>query len=142
MIEEDNKMIELYAWANIWGDELQEDEYSCYSRIVEPLIKSKLNEFHWLENPSLGIMNFQYLNGELTLNVILKTNRFKKSSQDVFDIFNYIAEIAKGSYGLIYMYDSENLKGKDNVFQVFVLKDGALKEAIDPFLSPILPDID
>ena len=38
--------------------------------------------------------------------------------------------------------DSENPEGKANVFQVFALKDGVLKEAEDPFLSPIFPDVE
>ena len=134
-------MVELFAWANIWGDEAQEDEHSSYSRNVEPLIRSKIDEFHWLEEASPVVMNFQFLNGELTLNIMLKTNRLRKSSQDVFDLFNYIVEIARGSYGLIYMYDSENPDGKNNIFQVFVLKNGALKEAVDPFLSPVVSNV-
>lgn len=134
-------MVELYAWANVFGNDAQEDNHSNYASIVEPLIRTKINDLH-LGDLYLGRINLEFLNGELTLNTVIKGNRFRQEFQDVFDLFNYIAEIAEGSYGLIYMHDSENPEGKDNAFQVFVLKNGALKEAADPFLSPIFPDVE
>jgi hypothetical protein len=134
-------MVELYAWASIWGDEVQEDEHSCYADVMESLIRSKMNDLN-LGVLFSGRIHLEFFNGGLTLSAVIKGNRFRQEHQDVFALLKYIAEIAKGSYGLIYLHDSENLDGKENVFRVFVLKNGALKEAEDPFLSPIFPDVE
>ena len=54
-------------------------------------------------------------------------------------MFEKIGQIAKGSYGLIYLYNDEDTQGKNNIFQVFSMVRGKIYEKEDPFLSPIIP---
>ena len=51
-------------------------------------------------------------------------------------------EVADSSYGLIYLYNDEDINGKQNQFQVFSLARGIVKENKDPFLSLIIPTIE
>lgn len=54
--------------------------------------------------------------------------------QDIVELFRAIALRATGSYGLLYVWDNEHLV--PDRFRVFVLRNGSLTVAEDPFLSP------
>ena len=61
------------------------------------------------------------------------------------NLFQYIAKIAPGSYGLLYIRDDEDhLRGNDyeNCFRVWRLCRGTLIELDDPFLSPAIPVVE
>lgn len=57
---------------------------------------------------------------------------------EVISLYEYIAEIAKGSYGLLYV----NSEREENQFRVLVLRKGSLEWRDDPFLSPLIPMIE
>lgn len=58
------------------------------------------------------------------------------------ELYQNIGKIAEGSYGLIYLYNDEDMNGKENQFQAFSLARGIVKETTNPFLSPIIPTIE
>lgn len=87
-------------------------------------------------------MNLTYLNGELTLSVSIKANRRREEVNNIFDLFETIADKAKGSFGIIYFHDDEDLNGKDNEFRVYLLKKGEVIEVNDNYLSPIIPSLE
>lgn len=55
--------------------------------------------------------------------------------QAIMDLFNFIADKAPGSYGLLYVENDEDAEHPGH-FRVWVLARGALVEHGDPFLSP------
>ena len=66
-------------------------------------------------------------------------------NEPVVDLFRWLAENARGSYGLLYIHDDEDFKrGSDytNRFRVWKLTLGQLEELDDPFLSPYMPTVE
>jgi len=68
------------------------------------------------------------------------------------EILRWLAENSPGSYGLVYLHDDEDegdgshARGRDgtdhsNEFRVWRLLNGRVDELDDPFLSPIVPNI-
>ena len=134
-------MIQLFGWAAIRENYTVDNEDENIESIENEL-RERIKNFGWLKTPGLGILELKYLNGDLILNISIKANRFRQESKDAFELFDLIAEIAKGSYGLLYFHDEEDLHGKDNTFQVYVLAKGLIKKKDDIFLSPLFPTIE
>jgi len=61
---------------------------------------------------------------------------------DALELFEWLAQNARGSYGLLHLEDNEDQEGFNNQFQVYVLKKGKLTKQNDPFLSPRIPEIE
>ena len=60
---------------------------------------------------------------------------------DVLGLYRYIAQVAPGSYGIVYIYDDEDA-ANSNAFRVHVLARGTVTEHSDPFLSPFVPVVE
>lgn len=129
-------MIELHGWITIRETYKatfeEEDNLDC---LVEEIYRQ-------IENLSWFKPRIQVQNGEYFINFTIFCNRKNPEIYEVFQLFNKIGKIAEGSYGLIYLYDDEDVKGKENQFQVFSLARGIVKEYNDQFLSPIIPTIE
>ena len=127
-------MIELHGWVTfrdtykvVWEDN---------TRTVVGEIQEYINKLYWFK-PEIKVRN-----GSWYMNFSIFSNRKNSETEEAFALFQKIAEIAEGSYGLIYLYDDEDNTGKENQFQVFVLARGIVKETNDIFLSPIIPTIE
>lgn len=129
-------MVELHGWITI------RETYKEYSveenslSLVVSRIQGEINSLSWFK-PEIKAQN-----GECFMNFSLFANRINPQIQEVFELYQNIGKIAEGSYGLIYLYNDEDINGKENQFQVFSLSKGLVKENIDPFLSPIIPTIE
>ena len=55
---------------------------------------------------------------------------------DVIDAFGRIAELAPGSYGVLYVHDDEAWGEDSNRWVAWVMKRRAVTAEADPFLSP------
>lgn len=129
-------MIELHGWVTIretYKATFDEEEK------VDLLVK-RIQEI--IEKSSWFKPEVKAQNGDWFIEFSIYTNRINSQTQEVFELYKNIGEIAEGSYGLIYMYNDEDTNGKENQFQVFSLARGIVKENIDPFLSPIIPTIE
>lgn len=62
----------------------------------------------------------------------------------VIELFQWIADHAPGSYGLLYVHDDEDARGGSHSleFRVWRLARGALEARPDPFLSPVTPTLE
>lgn len=130
-------MVELHAWATIRESyEVDNEEDNIHNIVKE--IQQYIKDFNWISD----LCVLEFYNGSPSLSVVLFKNRFTQEVKEVFSLFEYIAKIAKGSYGLIYLYDDENTEGKENIFQVYSLARGKIAENKDTFLSPIIPKIE
>ncbi len=127
-------MIELHGWVTIretYKVTFEEDNEGIF---IE-MIKKEIKNLSWFK-PQIKI-----LNGEWFLEFTIFANRKNSQTEEVFKLYNRIGELAEGSYGLIYLYDDEDV-GKENQFQVFSLSKGSIKEFRDSYLSPIVPTIE
>lgn len=129
-------MVELHGWITIretyraiFEEEEKIDE-------VVARIKDEINKLSWFK-PEIKTQN-----GEYFIEFTLFSNRINPQILEVFEFLIRISKLADGSYGLIYLYNDEDVNGKENQFQVFSLARGVIKENTDPFLSPIIPKIE
>ena len=128
------KVIELHGWVTIretYKVTFEEDKENTF---IDNIKKE-------IENLSYFKPQIKALNGEWFLEFTLFANRKNPETEEVFQLYNRIGELAEGSYGLIYLYDDE-VKGKGNQFQVFSLSKGSIKEFSDSYLSPVIPTIE
>ena len=127
-------MIELHGWVTIretYKVTLEEDN----DNIFIDKIKKEIENLSWFKS------QIKALNGEWFLEFTIFANRKNPETEEVFQLYNRIGELAEGSYGLIYLYDDE-AEGKENQFQVFSLSRGSIKEFSDSYLSPVIPTIE
>lgn len=126
-------MVELHGWVTIRETYKVTDEDNIDVIITQ--IKKAIENLSWFK-PQIKV-----LNGDYYIEFSIFANRQNPETQEVFRFFKHIGEIAEGSYGLIFLYDDE-MKGKENQFQVFSLARGIVKEFNDSYLSPIMPTIE
>ncbi len=82
------------------------------------------------------------MNGEYYINCTVISNRKTQEVIDILKMFHYIGKIATGSYGIFYLRDDEDINGKENKFQVFILSRGTIREEEETFLSPFIPIVE
>ena len=129
-------MIELHGWVTI--RETYEATFweEDHIEMIVQNIQDEIDKLRYFK-PVLKAMN-----GDYYLEFSVFSNRKDSRSQEIFELYKRIGEIAPGSYGLIYLYDDEDTVGKQNLFQVFSLARGIVKEREDSFLSPVIPTIE
>ena len=128
-------MYEYHGWANIREDTffIEEDNIS---NIIESIRHYILN-LKW----NSGILDIIPVNGEYHL-ILSGFSNHSFVEKDIIELYNFVAKISPGSYGLLYVRDDEDTNGNDNRFRVFVLSRGNLCERKDPFLSPFIPVVE
>ena len=126
-------MYEYHGWAMIRDTVGEESEGEQLDQIYQ-LLEERVKSYNWV----LGLMDLRWVNLYPHLSVAGLNNHYTNYADEVFEIFNYIAEIAPGSYGILYTIDSDY----ENKFRVYVLSRGKLKEHDDPFLSPFVPVVE
>ncbi len=87
------------------------------------------------------VLDVRFVNGEAQLWAAGSKNHAMPIKQELLDLFTFVAHVAQGSYGLLYLHDDEDPEHL-NVFQVYVLARGVLTAHADPFLSPFVPMVE
>ena len=132
-------MIEYQGWATIREAYREEDEdEAALAEIASELVMrvGELAERKWCE------ATFQNINGALRVFVMGYRNHATGDWPDVMSLFEWIAANAPGSYGILSCHDDEDTEGRDNEFQLYVLRRGTLKRSFDPHLSPYFPKVE
>lgn len=129
-------MIELHGWVTIRETYKASFDEEEHLDLLVKRIQDKIMKLSWFK-PEIKVQN-----GDWFMEFSLYTNRITKRTLEIFELFKQIGKIAEGSYGLIYLYNDEDLNGKENQFQVFSLARGVIREHRDSFLSPIIPTIE
>jgi succinate dehydrogenase hydrophobic anchor subunit len=70
------------------------------------------------------------------------TNHWSSDEEEAFELFRFVASLAPGSYGLLYVWDDEAQNEQENMFRVWRLARGFLTQHADPFLSPCIPTLE
>lgn len=134
-------MFEFHGWATIRfspENRDREDEDALQDGVVER-VASYVWKLGW--NPTAGeVLDIRCTNGETQVWVAGFRNH-AGIGEVLLDLFRYIADVAPGSYGLLYTLDDEH-PSFANEFRVHVLARGTLTERADPFLSPFVPVVE
>ncbi len=130
-------MININGWICI--RESYNDEMNDQPKLIALIksIESKIAEELNYDNEHY---NLKSVNGEFYLSITIAHNH---RSQHPFEFLQWIATNSIGSYGIVYVQDDEDyLRGNENKFKVWRMKKGMLDELNDPFLSPVIPEIE
>ena len=127
-------MLEFHAWITI-RETYKVEEEDNYDGIINE-IQKKIKDLKW-NSPQL-----KFLNGEGYIEFSVFSNRKTEEIDELFEFFTFIAKIATGSYGLIYMLDEGDLNGENNEFQVISIYRGILHRKKDYYLSPFIPTVE
>jgi len=130
-------MIEFNGWAIIRESFREEDDNDELLNLIVKQIEQKISTE--LDNGN-EIYSLNCLNGTYHLSIMVNHNH---RTEHVIDFFNWIAEISKGSYGILYVQDDEDIeRGNENKFKVWSMKKGKVTELNDIYLSPINPEVE
>lgn len=136
-------MYSAHGWATIWPsyknddtvDDLLDQMDALRDRIANHIQQLSLDRTEQqMKNPFAEI---HALNNETHL-WLSGNNNHAVWHETILDLFQYIADVAPGSYGLLYSENDED-REHPNQFRVWVLARGTLTERGDPFLSPHFP---
>lgn len=127
-------MFELHSWLTIRETYKNEDELDNNTFIES--VKKIILEF------SNNEISLKTKNGICYIEFSIFSNRKTVEFDNLIILYHKIIHIAKGSYGIIYLWDDEDFNGKDNEFQLFIIKKGKMYEEKDRYLSPCIPIIE
>lgn len=138
-------MYSAHGWATIWPsyknddavDDLLDHMDALRDQIADHIQQLGLDRTEQQMNPFAEI---RPLNNELHL-WLSGNNNHAVWHEAIMDLFSYIANVAPGSYGLLYTENDEDPK-HPNQFRVWVLARGVFVERVDPFLSPHFPVVE
>jgi hypothetical protein len=129
-------MYEYHGWATIRESASIEEDEDQYELAIQQL-QEYLQELEW---PS-GVLDLRAVNGDFQLWIAGLNNHKPVSKYDPTEVLKKVGEIAPGSYGVLYVRDSDDLEFS-NQFKVYSLIRGEITEHNDPFLSPFIPKIE
>lgn len=150
-------MFECQGWITIresyfCDDDPDNRKMSYALEQIWQLLDSRKKEFGTAKTQGLfpvieDVMNFSITpitqNGITRLIFLGETNHKDNRWNSALEIWNKIAKIAPGSYGLLYFWDDEDMKTETQGYmQVYVMKKGEVILKKDTFLSPTNPEIE
>jgi len=131
-------MFEFHGWVNIKMDDSDDADIDILDTRLNELseqIEDKINNTEW---PNCILRLYRGLNGE---NHLIMTGFRNHRQQKIIELFRWIAERQSFSYGLLHVRDDEE-SGYENVFRVFSMARGKVKETTEELLSPCIPKIE
>lgn len=130
-------MIEYHGWVNIWDTVFVDESDDSRRLAIAADVRSRLEE---LSNAT-RILELRWINGQCILCIAGSTNHRTQDVTEVIRLFEWIAKVAPGSYGLLYLLDDEDPQGKDDEFQIFKIAKGKMTIEKDRLLSPCQTEI-
>ena len=132
-------MYEYHGWINIRitpGELKEGDEEILWKLKVhfEKIIDNFANYSNIAELRTINGEHFAWFTGS--------SNHRSSESEELLNIFQLIGEQASGSFGILYVWDTEELGGLANEFQVWRLARGKFELLKDRYLSPCIPTIE
>lgn len=131
-------MYEYHGWATLRETYLNEDHFDEKMEEMVGRIKEKMIEI----GADNGLSDLRAVNGEYQLHLSGLLNHKSRRTEEIIQLYEFMAKTATGSYGLLYVFDDEDENGEDNEFQVYVMARGRIEKKKDPFLSPFAPVVE
>jgi hypothetical protein len=129
-------MIEFYGWCAIapsCGAGSNRSKDQTILRRLTPLVDQL--------NREESVAGLRSLNGQTQLFVMGGDSSKGRLWADIHGMYEWIAENAADSYGMLQLQDDLDPDGFENAFQTFVLKHGTFERRMDRFLSPRNPGL-
>lgn len=130
-------MYEFHGWATIHETTVDADAGNV--ELIVKNIQKFISELNWC---SSGLLKVYPANGVYHLSVGGYLNRKTSEAEEIIKLYQFIADQAPGSYGLLYTRNDEDIEGYNNEFRVFVLARGSIQQQEDAFLSPFVPVVE
>jgi Immunity protein 7 len=129
-------MFEYHAWITVHGSPGDEEDEE-----LKAAVDAVERELQPLQAGTTEI-NLRWVNGTAQLHMSGFLNHRLGEGQQVIGTFRRVGKVAPGSYGVFYIRDDEDSDGRENEFQVIVMRRGTTFVAVDGFLSPCIPVIE
>lgn len=126
-------MVEIHGWITLRETFKAVDEDN-----FETILEQVQNEIQKLKYSKLQIKS---MDGECFIEFSSYSNHVSDDTKELLFFYEKVGKIAKGSYGLLYMYNDED-KDNYNNFVIYRLTRGRVKIFQDKLLSPIIPVIE
>ncbi|CAL9648581.1 MULTISPECIES: Imm7 family immunity protein [Streptomyces] len=126
-------MFEYHGWVTVRESATDDEDDVRLRRIVDEL------RLLVTRMASPYLLDLRWMNGEPFIHLGGHSNH--RSPPDVVALFEEVAALAPGSYGLLHVRDDED-RSHENEFRVFRLVRGTVTEHTEPLLSPCVPALE
>ncbi|MEV7068708.1 Imm7 family immunity protein [Streptomyces collinus] len=126
-------MHEYHGWITVRETAVDDDDADRLRQIVDEL------RLRITQMASPYLLDLRWMNGEPFIHLGGFSNH--SLSPDVVGLFEYVAAIAPGSYGLLHVRDDED-PGHENEVVVLRLVRGGLTQHTEALLSPCIPTLE
>ncbi|MFD5588980.1 Imm7 family immunity protein [Streptomyces sp. NPDC127063] len=126
-------MFEYHGWITVRETAADDDDEARLRRIVDEL------ELHISQMDSPYLLDLGWMNGEPFIHLGGYSNH--RSSPDPVELFEHVAAVAPGSYGLLHVRDDED-PGHENEVRVLRLVRGVVTQHTEALLSPCIPTVE
>ncbi|HSY00203.1 MAG TPA: Imm7 family immunity protein [Streptomyces sp.] len=126
-------MFEYHGWVTVRETAADDDDESRLRQIVDEL-RLRIAQ---MDSPYL--LDLRWMNGEPFIHLGGYSNH--RSSPDVVELFEHVAVVAPGSYGLLHVRDDEE-PDHENEVRVLRLVRGVVTQHTEALLSPCIPTVE
>ncbi|MEU1202683.1 Imm7 family immunity protein [Streptomyces sp. NPDC005813] len=126
-------MFEYHGWITLRETPANVDDEPWLRQIVDGL-RLFIDQ---MDSPYL--LDLRWMNGEPFIHLGGSSNH--RSSPDVVELFEHVAAVAPGSYGLLHVRDDEE-PGHENNVRVLRLVRGMVTQHTEALLSPHIPTVE
>ncbi len=128
-------MYEFHGWANILADDSDDADIQIYDERLDKILSGFKDELAKIQDKS-SIFEVRHASNRL---IVFITHGLRNHGNlEARELFEWLAENAPDSYGLLYCWNSDHW----NEFDVYKLAQGKLSDAKDIFLSPCFPTLE
>ncbi|MER6563677.1 Imm7 family immunity protein [Streptomyces sp. NPDC001027] len=125
-------MFEYHGWITVRETAADDDEPRL-RQIVDEL------SLRIAQTDSPYLLDLRWMNGQPFIHLGGFSNH--RSSPDVVELFEHVAAVAPGSYGLLHIHDDEEPDHQNDV-RVLRLARGTLTQHTETLLSPYIPTVE
>lgn len=126
-------MVEIHGWMTLRETYKVTDEEN-FDRVLKQ-VNEEIGKLKFFKPP------IKSMNGECFIEFSSYTNHMSNDVKEMLFFFEIVSKIAKGSYGLLYIYNDEDANYYNN-FVVYKLARGKVEMYKDRLLSPVIPTIE
>lgn len=136
-------MFEFHGWLSLRTDDRDDPDLAVLEERLDSAESALGREIEMVDD---GISVFEVRRAGNGLRYLAVHGLCNHRYAPVFNLFRWVAENLRDSYGLLYVRDDEDDRGDKtdytNVFRVWRVAQGSIEEHTDSFLSPCVPTIE